>query len=270
MALMAVRLLREAGRDAYGTVTLLSTTDEEKQSAGSKELIRSLAQEHDVAFVLEFGTPDDRIVLSRKGIGYFRLDVLGKAAHAGAEPEKGCNAVTEIAFQILQMRQLERPELSTSFNFTILNGGERSNIIPAQAKAQADVRVLDPSEFDRLESDAAQLAATKQLFACSQVRTSLERGRPPFPSTDKTARLVEMAQGIYREIDMDLRTEASGAGTDGNYTAAAGTTTLDGLGPVGGGAHTAGEEYIERALIAPRIYLLARLIEEVSRESFSK
>lgn len=174
LALMAVRLLRDSGRDAFETITLLSTTDEEKQSAGSKDLIKVLAREHDVAFVLEFGTPDDRIVLSRKGIGYLRVTVAGKAAHAGAEPEKGCNAAMEMAFQLIQMKDLGRPERQTSVNFTLLNGGERSNIIPAEAKAQADVRVLDPDEFDRLENDAAFLAATQQLFRCSKVRTSLE------------------------------------------------------------------------------------------------
>ncbi|MGN7709676.1 M20 family metallopeptidase [Agrobacterium radiobacter] len=270
MALMAVRLLRESGRDHFGTVTLLATTDEEKQSAGSKDLIRSMAKDSDVAFILEFGTPDDRIVLSRKGIGYFRIEVTGKAAHAGAEPEKGCNAVAEIAYQIVQMRQLERLDLDTSFNFTLLSGGERSNIIPAEAKAQADVRVLRSNEFDRLEGEAAQLAATNKLFPCSVVHTSVERGRPPFPLTEETSRLVESAQSIYREIGMDLKTEASGAGTDGNYTSAAGTITLDGLGPVGGGAHSAGDEYIEEGLIAPRIYLLARLIEDISRAPVAK
>mgnify|MGYP001964529318 FL=1 len=270
LALMAVRLLRDSGRDTFETITLLSTTDEEKQSAGSKDLIKALAREHDVAFVLEFGTPDDRIVLSRKGMGYLRVTVTGRAAHAGAEPEKGCNAAMEMAFQLIQMKDLGRPERQTSVNFTLLNGGERSNIIPAEAKAQADVRVLDPDEFDRLENDAAFLAATQQLFRCSKVRTSLERGRPPFPLSDGTRKLVDQAQSIYSEIGRTLDTEASGAGTDGNYTAAAGTTTLDGLGPVGGGAHTAGEEYIEVGLIAPRIYLLARLIEEVSRTAATK
>ena len=270
LALMAVRLLRDSGSDAFGTITLLSTTDEEKQSAGSKDMIKTLAAKNDFAFVMEFGTPDDRIVLSRKGIGYLRVEVAGKAAHAGAEPEKGCNAAMEMAFQLLQMKDLGNAEKQTSVNFTLLSGGERSNIIPAGAKAQADVRVLDPDEFDRLENDAAFLAATKQLLRCSKVRTSLERGRPPFPLGEGTRKLVGQAQSIYGEIGRTLNTEASGAGTDGNYTAAAGTTTLDGLGPVGGGAHTAGEEYIEVGLIAPRIYLLARLIEEVSRASPAK
>ncbi|WP_375411012.1 glutamate carboxypeptidase [uncultured Bradyrhizobium sp.] len=270
IGLMAVRVLRELGRDTYGTVTLLSTTDEEKRSAGSQALIERLARDHDVAFVLEFGAPDDRIVSSRKGIGYFRVEVAGKAAHAGAEPEKGCNAAVEMAYQILQMKDLSRPEKETSLNFTLLSGGERSNIIPAEAKAQADIRVLDPAEFDRIENDAAVLAATKRLLTCSKVRTSLERGRPPFPFSDGTSKLVARAQSIYREIGRELKTEASGAGTDGNYTAAAGTATLDGLAPVGGGAHAAGEEYIELDKIAPRIYLLVRLMEEVSRDTLPK
>lgn len=270
MGLMAVQALRDLGRDTYGTVTLLATTDEEKQSAGSKELVQTLARENEVALVLEFGTPDDSIVLSRKGVGYFRVEVIGKAAHAGAEPEKGCNAAMEMAYQLLQMQNLGGEGKGSSVNFTLLNGGERSNIIPAKATAQADVRVLDPSEFDRIEHDAAQLAATNRLYPCSTVLTNFERGRPPFPLTDGTRRLVEHAQGIYREIGYELNTEASGAGTDGNYTAAAGTTTLDGLAPVGGGAHVAGEEYIEIDKIAPRIYLLARLIEVASREDLQK
>jgi glutamate carboxypeptidase len=270
MGLMAVRLLRESGRDSYDTVTLLATTDEEKSSKGSKALIQEMARDHDVAFILEFGTPDDRIVLSRKGIGYFRISVEGKASHAGAEPEKGCNAIVEMANQLLRLRDIGRGGKDTSFNFTLLSGGERSNIIPAEAKAQADVRVLDPGEFDRLEHEAASLAASGKLLDCAKVQTSLERGRPPFPLNDATLALVKRSQEIYREIGRQLNTEASGAGTDGNYTAAAGTTTLDGLGPVGGGAHTAGDEHIDIDRIALRIYLLGRLIEEATPESAAR
>lgn len=267
MGLMAVRLLRESGRDEYGSVTLLATTDEEKSSKGSKALIQELARDNDVAFILEFGTPDDRIVLSRKGIGYFRISVEGRASHAGAEPEKGCNAIVEMANQLLRLRDIGRAGKDTSFNFTLLSGGERSNIIPAEAKAQADVRVLDPGEFDRLEREGAAVAASDKLLECAKVTTSLERGRPPFPLSDATRALVKRSQEIYREIGRQLNTEASGAGTDGNYTAAAGTATLDGLGPVGGGAHIAGDEYIEVDRIAPRIYLLGRLIEEAASDS---
>jgi glutamate carboxypeptidase len=264
LGLMAIRLLKELKFDDYGSVTLLATTDEEMRSLGSRDLIRELAKGHDYAFVLEFGSPDDKVTTWRKGIGYLMVEVTGKAAHAGADADKGCNAALELAHQMLQLSNLSNKEKETSVNFTLVQSGERNNIIPEKARAQADVRVLYPEEFDRLERDISQIADNK-LLHCSRVEATVERGRPPFPSNRDTTALIVKAQSIYREIGLELGTEGSGGGTDGNYTASVGTATLDALGPVGGGAHTL-NEYIELERIAPRIYLLARLIMEVSSD----
>lgn len=259
LALQAIRLLQQNNFRDFAVLTLLVNPDEERGSFGSRDLIKKIAKEHDYALTLEFGSPDeDKVTSWRKGIGYYKLEVKGKSAHAGAEPEKGCNAMLEAAYQVLQLNDLGDPKKETTVNFTIFQAGDRPNIIPDSARAQADVRVLYPEEYERLENDFKRLSQSKRL-QCSEVNIIAERGRPPFPPNPQTDALVKNAQGIYKEIGLDLGVEGSGGGTDGNYAASVGTITLDALGPVGGGAHGP-EEHISVDRLGPRIYLLARLI----------
>jgi glutamate carboxypeptidase len=262
LGLATISLLQKIGFDNFGRLTFLVNSDEERGSFGSRDLIRTLSREHDTAFVLEFGSPGDKLTNWRKGIAYFKLEVTGKASHAGAEPEKGCNALTEAAHQVLQLGKLGDPAKETTINFTVLKAGERYNIIPDKASAQADVRILYPQELERLEADFHKLAQNR-LLDCAKVETVVDYGRPPFSPNRATDALVEKAQGFYRETGLELGVEGSGGATDGNYSASIGTTTLDALGPVGGGAHTR-DEYIDIDRIGPRIYLLARLIMEAA------
>lgn len=261
LALQAISLLQKVGFKDFGQITFLANSDEERGSFGSRDLIREVSPKHDVAFVLEFGTPDDKVTNWRKGVGYFKLEVEGKASHAGAEPEKGCNALVEAAHQVLQLGKLGEPAKETTINFTVMKVGDRYNIIPDTAFAQADVRVLYPEEFDRLETAYKELSQNK-LLDCATVKPIVERGRPPFAPNSGTDALVEKAQGFYRDIGLELGVEGSGGATDGNYSASVGTTTLDALGPVGGGAHTP-DEYIDVDRVGSRIYLLARLMMDV-------
>lgn len=257
----ALKLLKEMNVTDFEKITFLINPDEEKGSFGSRELIKQTATAHDVALVLEFGSPDDKVTSWRKGIGYYGFEVKGRSAHAGAEPEKGCNALLEASHQALQLSRTADPKKQTSVNFTVFQAGDRPNIIPASAKVQADVRVLDAQEYDRLERDFTRLSQNK-LLPCSQITVLAERGRPPFPPNPKTDKLVKKAQAIYQELGLSLGVEGSGGGTDGNYAASVGTATLDALGPVGGGAHSA-DEYIDLDRIAPRIYLLTKLLREL-------
>lgn len=254
----ALKILKEMKFTDFETITFLINPDEEKGSLGSRELIKKTATAHDVALVLEFGSPDDKVTSWRKGIGYYGVEVRGRAAHAGAEPEKGCNALLEASHQALQLSRTGDPKKQTTVNFTMFQAGERPNIIPAFAKVQADVRVLDAQEYDRLERDFTRLSQNK-LLPCTEIKILAERGRPPFSPNSKTDALVKQAQVIYRELGLGLGVEGSGGGTDGNYAASVGTATLDALGPVGGRAHSA-DEYIDLERIAPRLYLLTKLL----------
>jgi glutamate carboxypeptidase len=253
-----LKILKDMKFTDFEKITFLINPDEEKGSFGSRELIKKMAAAHDVAFVLEFGSPNDKVTSWRKGIGYYGFEVTGRAAHAGAEPEKGCNAILEAAHQTLQLSRTSDPKKQTTVNVTMFQAGERPNIIPAFAKVQADVRVLDVQEYDRLERDFTRLSQNK-LLPCSEIKILAKLGRPPFPPNAKTDKLVKKAQAIYRELGLRLGVEGSGGGTDGNYAASVGTATLDALGPVGGGAHSA-DEYISLERIAPRIYLLTKLL----------
>jgi glutamate carboxypeptidase len=254
----ALKILQELNFQNFEKITFLINPDEEKGSFGSRELIKETAKQHDVALVLEFGSPEDKVTSWRKGIGYYGFEVKGKAAHAGAEPEKGCNALLEAAHQTLQLRKLGNPHKQTSINFTVFQAGDRRNAIPDSAKVQADVRVLEAQEYIRLENDFSRLSKNK-LLPCTEIKVISDRGRPPFPPNPQTDALVKKAQAIYKTIGFKLGVEGSGGGTDGNYAASVGTTTLDALGPVGGGAHSP-DEYIDLDRIAPRIYLLTKLL----------
>lgn len=258
LGIEALKVLKELNFHDFHTITFLINPDEETGSFGSRELIKATAKQHDVALVLEFGSPQDKVTSWRKGIGYYGFEVKGRAAHAGAEPEKGCNALLEAAHQALQLSKLGNPKKQTTVNFTVFQAGDRPNQIPDFAKVQADVRVLEDSEYDRLNRDFTHLSQNK-LLPCTTITTITKKGRPPFPPNPQTDALVKQAQGIYQELGLKLGVEGSGGGTDGNYTAAVDTTTLDALGLVGGGAHSS-DEYIDLDRIAPRIYLLSKLM----------
>ena len=261
LGIEALKIIKELNFKNFETITFLINPDEETGSIGSRELIKDIAKKHDVALVLEFGSPQDKVTSWRKGIGYYGLEIKGRAAHAGAEPEKGCNALLEAANQTIQLSKLGDAKKQTTVNFTVFKAGDRKNIIPDFAKIEADVRVLEAPEYTRLKNDFTRLSNNK-LLPCTEIEVLAAQGRPPFPPNSRTDALVKKAQAIYQKIGFKLGVEGSGGGTDGNYAAAVGTNTLDALGLVGGGAHGQ-DEYIELDRIAPRIYLLTKLIMDL-------
>lgn len=261
LGIEAIRIIKEINFKNFEMITFLINPDEETGSIGSRELIKDIAKKHDIALVLEFGSPQDKVTSSRKGIGYYGLEIKGRAAHAGAEPEKGCNALLEAAYQTVQLSKLGDTKKQTTVNFTVFKAGDRKNIIPDFARVDADVRVLEAQEFIRLKNDFTRLS-TNKLLPCPEIKVLAVPGRPPFPRNSRTDALVKKAQAIYQQIGFNLGVEDSGGGTDGNYTVSVGTNTLDALGLVGGGAHGQ-DEYIELDRIAPRIYLLTKLIMDL-------
>lgn len=258
----ALKVLDNLKFKDYAQITFLLDASEETGSEIATELIKKTAKAHDVTLNLEPGRPADGLVVWRKGSATALVEVKGKAAHAGVAPELGRNAAMEAAHQILQLGKLGDEEKKTTINFTVLKAGDRTNVIPDQALAKADVRAAVPEEFDRIEQDMARVSANK-LIADTEVKTSLQRGLPPMPQTEQSAALVAMAQGIYGELGRKLTIEGSGGAADSSLSAGVGTPTLDGFGIVGGNIHTP-EEYAEVDSVAPRIYLLARMIMELS------
>jgi glutamate carboxypeptidase len=254
-------MLQQLNFKNFGRITVLLNTNEETFSPGSRSLIESLAKQHDFVLNLEPGRPADGMVIWRKGAGVVQVDVKGKAAHAGVAPESGRNAAMEAAHQVLQLGQLGDRDKQTTLNFTVLKSGDRSNVIPDQAIAQADLRVAVPQEFDRVEQDLARVSANR-LIADTQVKTTLTRGSPPMPKNAQTDALAARAQLIYGELGRTLTMEGSGGAADANFTVGIGVPTLDGFGIVGGNIHTS-EEYAEVDSIVPRFYLLARMLMEL-------
>ncbi|MBP5075055.1 M20/M25/M40 family metallo-hydrolase [Pseudomonas chlororaphis] len=258
----ALKVLDNLKFKDYEQITFLLDASEETGSEIATDLIKKTAKAHDVTLNLEPGRPADGLVVWRKGSATALVEVKGKAAHAGVAPELGRNAAMEAAHQILQLGKLGDEAKKTTINFTVLKAGDRTNVIPDQAIAKADVRAAVPEEFDRIEKDLARVSANK-LIADTEVKTTLQRGLPPMPQTEKSDALVAMAQGIYGELGRKLTIEGSGGAADSSLSAGVGTPTLDGFGIVGGNIHTP-EEYAEVDSVAPRIYLLARMIMELS------
>ena len=259
-AIGALKVLQ--GFKDYAKITVLLNTNEETGSHGSRTLIEALAMEHDVAFNLEPGRSADGLVIARKGSGEIEMEVKGKAAHAGVAATQGRNAALEAAHQVVQLSKLGNGE--TTVNWTVIHSGDRSNVIPDRATAQADVRVAVAEEFDRVEHDIERISANK-LIPEAEVAIHLRRGFPPMPASPITDALARRASGIYAELGRKLTLESTGGAADASLIFAAGVPTLDGLGIVGGGIHTA-DEYAEIDSIAPRLYLLARLIQTYGQE----
>ena len=262
LALCAAALLKEREISGYRQVTCFFNCDEEISSPGSREIIMDLARRHDYVLSLEPGQSNDGVVAWRKGVGKLKVTVAGKPSHDGSDPEKGCNALLELMNQISRMSALAAPERQTTITFTQARSGERLNVVPDFAEAWADVRVVYPGEFDRVEKEARRTAEQTQVLG-TKVTVSLKRDRPPFAPNEGTERLIALAEKIYLEIGRTLEKSGVGGASDANLAADAGAMVLDSLGPVKGGPNHTPEEKTLLNSIVPRLYLLIRMIQEL-------
>ena len=237
-------------------LSLLATSDEEVGSATSRSAIERLAREHDAVLVLEPALPGGAVKTARKGVGEFEVIAHGVSSHAGANPGEGASAVREIARQILAIDALNDPARGVSVNVGVIDGGTRSNVVAERARAIVDVRIA------RAE-DAAAVEQVMRTLVPADARVRLEvRGginRPPMVRTEGVARLYQLARDVAAEQGRDLAEGATGGASDGNFTAAIGVPTLDGLGALGDGPHALHEHVVINEL-APRAALLAGLI----------
>jgi glutamate carboxypeptidase len=239
-------------------VSLLVTSDEEVGSPSSRTLIEESALGAEAVLVLE-PSADGALKTSRKGTSNYVLSVAGRAAHAGLEPEKGANAGLELARQLLALEPLGSPADGTTVTPTTLTAGTTSNTVPASASACIDVRATSVEEQQRV--DAALRALLPQLPGTS-LEVSGGPNRPPLP-TAAADDLFRLAVDVATRLGLPtLRAVGVGGGSDGNFTAAMGVPTLDGLGPVGSGAHAEGEHVVLSAM-PERAALVSLLLTEL-------
>ncbi|TMC65144.1 MAG: M20 family metallopeptidase [Chloroflexota bacterium] len=238
-------------------VVVLSTSDEEIGSASSRALIEETARKAAAVLVLEPAASGGAIKTARKGIADFILEVDGRAAHAGVEPEKGISAIEELAHQVLALRALSDPASGTTINVGVVGGGTRPNVVAAHARAEIDVRFARATEAERVVRAINDL---QPKLAGARLHVSGGVDRPPMERSAGTIRLAQLAQRLAGEVGFALSETSTGGGSDGNFTAAIGVATLDGLGPDGGGAHADSEHLLIQSWL-DRTELLRRLIE---------
>ncbi|MET4926006.1 M20 family metallopeptidase [Streptomyces sp. PSRA5] len=240
-------------------LSILITGDEEMGSPSSRSLIEAEARGCEAVFVLEPSADGGALKCRRKGVSLYRIDVEGRAAHAGLEPEKGVNAGVEIAHQILAVTALADPARGTSVVPTALSAGTTTNTVPARASMALDVRVWDASEQRRVDLAVREI---RPVLADARIRVMGGINRPPLQA-EASSGLFALATSLAAGLGLGTLTAAAvGGASDGNFTAGVGVPTLDGLGAVGGGAH-ADDEHVVVAELPRRTALLAALIEAV-------
>jgi len=258
--LFAVRALRELDVPVARRVVLQVNSDEEVGSETSRPLTEQAARSSAVVLVLEPGTGlTGKIKTARKGVGDYTVTVKGRASHAGVDFENGASAIVELARQIECIAGFTRLDRGITVNPGVIAGGTRTNVVAAEARAEVDIRVARMKDAPGLDKKFHGLRPFDKRCAI-QVEGGVNR--PPMERTNGIRKLFQTARGLAKELGVDLEESSTGGGSDGNFTAALGVPTLDGLGGVGEGAHAVNESIlIDR--IADRTALLAMLLSRL-------
>jgi glutamate carboxypeptidase len=265
MAVYALKLLQESSFEDFAQITLLINSDEEICSLESRELIKELGQQHDYAICLEAGGVNNEIVSWRKGSARAVIEVTGRASHAGTSPEKGANALIELASQVLQIQQLADQEQGTSVSVTVFQSGDKINVIPDYAIAKIDIRAKYQAELDRIAQAGLELAK-QRIIPDTEVSFRFIPNRPAFPANPATEELAGKVAELFQTVGLQTAGVGSGGGSDGNWTASVGTPTIDGMSFIGGNEHT-DEEYLDLETIPARLYVLTKLIMDLGRKN---
>ena len=264
IAMLATRALFDIAPPDGMRVVMLWTTDEETGSRTSRAVLETEARQSEAVLVLEPALPGGVLKTSRKGCGEYELVVRGRPAHAGVDPTKGISAIRELARQILAIETFQDLSRGVSVNVGIISGGSRPNVVPSDARAVIDVRA--PTKADANRIDAAMRSLTPQING-AHLEVHGGFGRPPMERTAGVARLFSLAQQVGSALGQRIAEGTTGGGSDGNFSAALGIPTLDGLGAIGDGAHALHEHVVTSAL-APRAALVSGLLSRLASSSW--
>ncbi|MDI9334545.1 MAG: glutamate carboxypeptidase [Cytophagales bacterium] len=265
--LNTVRLLQKQGFKDFAQITMMFNTDEEIGSDGSKALIQQLASQHDVTLSYEptSSVPVEAMILAASGSVSVTVKIKGKSAHAGAEPEKGVNALVEMSDFVLSTMGLDNKDKALRFNWTIAQSGAVFNIIPDEATITATLRYLSPVDRDEALAKLKERVTNKKL-AGSEITLIVPPFRPSFIADAAGKALVTKAVEIYKEVGGSIYVvPVTGAGTDAAFAALSGKPVLEALGLPGFGYHSNVEEYADIGAIPRRLYLSSRLIMEIAQ-----
>ncbi|MDF2783593.1 MAG: peptidase [Pantoea eucrina] len=256
-AIWAVRALQQLNLPGWQQVVFLCNSDEELGSPSSQQWIETHAQGSAQVFVVEPAVAGSgALKVARKGTGRYDLTLTGLAAHAGNNPEEGASAVQEMAQQILALHALNAPDRGTTVNVGVASGGSRANVVADRARLEVDTRVTSEEEAARLHAAIMQLQSHDPRVT---LHISGEQSRPPMRQSAASRALFTRAVHIGHQLGLTLEGASVGGGSDGNFTAALGLPTLDGLGATGAGIH-ARYEHIIVAEVVQRTALLAGLL----------
>ena len=262
IAMLATRAALEGGAPLNTRIVMLLTSDEETGSETSRGAIEEEARRSKAVLVLEPALPGGALKTSRKGCGDFEIETRGVSAHAGLDPGRGASAIHELARQIVDLERLADPARGISVNVGVIAGGSRSNVVAERARAHIDVRAPTRADADRI--DAAMRQLTPRIPRVTlRVRGGFDR--PPLERTHAVARLYTFARQVAADLGRTLDEGSAGGGSDGNFTAALGVPTLDGLGAIGDGAH-ARHEHVILSELPWRAALVAGLIARIAGE----
>jgi glutamate carboxypeptidase len=256
MTLIALAALKEKKRWPPRPITALFTSDEEIGSTTSRALIERLARASALVLCLEPCLPDGSLKTWRKGVGDFEVIARGRAAHAGAEHEAGRNAIEELAHHVLAVQKLTDYQTGTTLNVGVIEGGTRSNVVPDEARARVDMRVMTAEEAERVTQ---WMMSRKPVLngATLEVRGGLNR--PPMPRDERMSATFKKAQAIAASLGLKVGEGGTGGGSDANFVAPLGVPVLDGLGALGNGAHSE-REHVVIASLPERTALLAGIV----------
>ena len=256
----ALRALAATDSPAFRELgcSILINSDEEIGSPTSRQAFADLAARHQAAIVLEPARPNGECVIGRKGVGHFRLEVFGRQAHAGSQPELGINAIWELAHKVCAMHALTDLERGTTVNVGVVRGGERSNVVPDRACAEVDLRIWTMEEADRVMRAFRGIAERTTIPGATATLTG-EISTPPWQTNEGTRRMLGLLNEAGSPLGLSFAGVTTGGGSDGSRTAQS-IPTLDGLGAVGSQMHSP-EEYLDVPSLRQRAALLALFME---------
>lgn len=256
-AIWAVKAIRELGMSMNKKIVFLCNSDEEIGSIHSRKYIEEEARKSEVALVAEAAVAKTgALKTARKGVGIFKLKVWGRAAHSGNHHHDGISAIEELARQTIFLQELTDYEKGSTVNVGVVKGGTGSNVVPEYAEADIDLRISSLEEAERV---SALILGLKPILDGTKIKVTGEVNRPPMERTEEIGKLFHTAQVIASELGFELDEAAVGGGSDGNFTAALGIPTLDGLGCEGEGLHAENEHVLINTL-SKRAALLANLL----------